>query len=115
MRKKRNVPELNAKLAARLRQLRLDHDLTQEVLAAKAGISADAVRRLERGAFSPTVRLLTQLAGAFNTTVSELVDFGEGKAGARLTGLKSLLAGRSERDVALVLRLARAALSGQTS
>lgn len=104
------VPELNAKLARRLRQLRLDHALTQEQFAEMAEVSADAVRRLERGAFSPTLRLLSQLARALGMTVSEIVDLGESRAEGRLTGLISLLKGRNEREVALVLRLARAAL-----
>ncbi|HUB08536.1 MAG TPA: helix-turn-helix transcriptional regulator [Myxococcales bacterium] len=110
MPKKATVPELNARLATRLRQLRADHALTQEALAAKAGISADAVRRLERGAFSPTLRLLSQLAAAFNLTAAELADLGEGKAVVRVTALRSLLADKSDREVALVLRIARAAL-----
>jgi transcriptional regulator with XRE-family HTH domain len=104
------VPELNAKLAKRLRQLRLDHGLTQEAFAERAQVSPDAIRRLERGAFSPTLRLLSQLARALGMTVSEIVAMGENRAEGRVAGLVSLLRGRTEREVALVLRLARAAL-----
>ncbi len=107
---KKTVPELNAKLAVRLRRLRADHGLTQEELAAAAEISPDAVRRLERGAFSPTLRLMTHLADAFHLTVAELADLGEAKAGLRVTGLKALLSSRSDRDIDLVTRIAKAAL-----
>jgi transcriptional regulator with XRE-family HTH domain len=105
------VPDLNAKLARRLRQLRTDHGLTQERLAERAEISPDAVRRLERGGFSPTLRMLDQLARALGLPITELVTFGETKSADRLVGLISFLKGRTEREVALILRIARAALS----
>lgn len=104
------VPEMNKRLARRLRQIRLDHGLTQEKLAERAQVSPDAVRRLERGGFSPTLRMLGQLSRALGLPIADLVAFGETRSEDRLLGLTSLLRGRSEKDVALVLRLARAAL-----
>ncbi|MHB8420376.1 MAG: helix-turn-helix domain-containing protein [Myxococcales bacterium] len=106
----RKVPTLNAKLAERLRQLRLDHGLTQLALAKQAKVSVDAVRRLERGAFSPTLRLLSQLAGALGMPTADVVALDEPTADRRVSGLVSLLKGRPEHDVAMVIRLARAAL-----
>ncbi|HUB10105.1 MAG TPA: helix-turn-helix transcriptional regulator [Myxococcales bacterium] len=106
------VPELNAKLATRLRQLRLSRALTQDELATKAGISTDAVRRLEYGMFSPTLRLLTQVAPVLGMTVAEVIDLGDDTpAGAPVERLAALLKGRPEHEVALVLRLARAAFA----
>lgn len=105
------VPELNAKLARRLRQLRTDQGLTQERLAERAQVSPDAVRRLERGAFSPTLRMLDQLARALGLPVADLVAFGGSRSSERLASLVSFLKGRSEREVALILRIARVALA----
>ena len=105
------VPDLNKKLARRLRQLRKDRGLTQDRLAERAEISTDAVRRLERGAFSPTLRLLDQLARGLDLPLSTLIAFSDGKSSDRVGRIGALLAGRKERELDLVLRLARAALA----
>ncbi len=105
-----SIPEMNRQLARRLRQLRLDHGLTQEKLAERAQVSPDAIRRLERGGFSPTLRMLAQLSHALSLPVSDLVAFGDAPREDRLLGLVSLLRGRSEQEIAMALRLVRAAL-----
>jgi transcriptional regulator with XRE-family HTH domain len=49
----------------RLRQLRRQHDLSQEQLATRAGISLTTIRRLERQRSAPCrCRTLGRLAGA---------------------------------------------------
>jgi transcriptional regulator with XRE-family HTH domain len=42
-------------------------------LAEKADLSTDAIGRLERGLFSPTLRVLVQLARGLETDVATLV------------------------------------------
>jgi transcriptional regulator with XRE-family HTH domain len=101
---------LHRKFARRLRSLRTDLGLTQERLAERADLSTDAIRRLERGGFSPTLRVLEQIARALSVPMSDLL----GESGAELSEthrrLNALLAGRRESEISLVLRLARAAL-----
>ena len=98
------------KLAKQLRQMRLDRGFTQERLAEAAGLSADAIRRLERGGFSPTARVLNQLARALGLPVAELVRFEDVHQPEKLSRLLVLLAGRKDAELGLVLRIARAAL-----
>lgn len=105
------VTDLKKKLARRLRQLRLDRGLTQDRLAERSQISTDAVRRLERGGFSPTLRLLEQLSRGLDLPLSELVSFRETKAPEGMDRIVAFLSGRKERELALVLRLAQAALA----
>jgi transcriptional regulator with XRE-family HTH domain len=99
------------KLANRLKQLRVDRGFTQERLAELASLSPDAIRRLERAGFSPTVRVLNQLAGALGMPVSDLVRFEDSRQPEKLSRLIALLSGRGDAELGLVLRLARAALA----
>jgi transcriptional regulator with XRE-family HTH domain len=61
-----------ALVARNLRRLRTQHGLSQEALAADAGIDRTYVSRLERGLENPTAAILEQLAGAL---VTEIVEF----------------------------------------
>ncbi len=63
----------SACIAANVARLRLDRRLTQEQLAAKAGISRLALGKIERGAVVPRARTLTALAEALAAPVGELV------------------------------------------
>ncbi|HEX8390746.1 MAG TPA: XRE family transcriptional regulator [Longimicrobium sp.] len=60
------------RLAARLRELRTDHGLTLEVLAARAGVSRSAISIIERGESSPTAAVLDRLAAALGVTLASL-------------------------------------------
>lgn len=104
------VPAVQRKFARRLLELRTAQGISQQTLAERAELSVDGVAKLEQGHFSPTLRTLSLLAQGLNVTVSELTDFGGARGNAHLTALVGLLRGRPEREVALVLRLARAAL-----
>ena len=57
----------------RLRAFRLAKGFTQEQLCEKAGLSLDAVSRIEGGSRSPTLDTLERLASALGVSVSELV------------------------------------------
>jgi transcriptional regulator with XRE-family HTH domain len=60
-----------ALVARNLRRLRVERNLSQEALAADAGIDRTYVSRLERGLENPTVGLLEQLADALGSTIVE--------------------------------------------
>ena len=59
-------------MARNLRRLRTGLGLSQEALAADAGIDRTYVSRLERGLENPTVATLEQLAAALS---AEIVEF----------------------------------------
>ena len=57
----------------RLRRLRLERCFTQETLCDRAGISIDAVSRIEGGSRVPTLDTLEKLADALGVRVVDLV------------------------------------------
>lgn len=58
-------------IAARLKQLRRQHGLTQDDLGARAGVSIATVQRVERGE-SPSAATIASLAAAFGITAPAL-------------------------------------------
>ncbi len=62
-----------ATIAANVARLRLDRRLTQEDLAAQAGLSRVALGKIERGAVVPRARTLNALAKALAVPVGELL------------------------------------------
>jgi transcriptional regulator with XRE-family HTH domain len=66
-------------LGARLRELRTRRKLTQEELGQASDLSADSIRKLEHGGFSPTFDTLNKLADGFDLHVIHLLtdDFDE--------------------------------------
>src|SRR5215469_611566 len=62
-----------ALVARNLRRLRVERGLSQENLAADAGIDRTYVSRLERGLENPTIAILEQLADALGAPIVELL------------------------------------------
>ena len=60
-----------ALVARNLRRLRVRRGLSQESLAADAGVDRSYVSRLERGLENPTVALLERLATAVDASIVE--------------------------------------------
>ena len=65
--------DVQHRLAANLRRLRQERELSQEALADEAGIHRTYVSDLERAARNPTIRVVETLADALGVTVSELL------------------------------------------
>jgi transcriptional regulator with XRE-family HTH domain len=61
----------------RLKGLRVRHALTQEELAAKAGIGKNTVNRIERNLTEPHMSTLRKLAEALGVEPYKLVNGGE--------------------------------------
>lgn len=90
-----------------VRALRRCRGLTQEQLAERSELSADTIRRLEYGCFSPSLATLGKLCRGLDlqlSTLFESYELGERSESRELT---DLLAGRSARELLLVTRLLR--------
>ena len=68
------VLSFTVRMAQRIRKARERRKMTQEVLAAKAGISREYLARLETGRQDPRVSVVVKLARALNATLTELVE-----------------------------------------
>jgi len=65
-------------LSKRLKELRVEHNWTQQKLAEKANLSFNAITTIEQGAAKhPTLKTLLKLSDAFGIGLDELV--GRGK------------------------------------
>src|SRR2546423_15346101 len=63
----------DARLAQRLRQLRLERRWSLDQLAARSGVSRATLSRLENNEVSPTAAVLGRLCPAFGLTMSRLL------------------------------------------
>lgn len=62
-------------LGERLRELRLERNMTQEDLGFKIGNSGKQIGRIERGEFNVTTCMIYAIAQALNVSLSEFYDF----------------------------------------
>ena len=65
---------MNIKTANRLCELRKKHNLSQEELAAKLGVSRQAISKWERSESSPDTDNLIELAKIYNMTLDDLLN-----------------------------------------
>ncbi len=61
-------------IGAKIKSLRLSHSMTQEQLAQKLGVSAQAVSKWEGGTNLPDIQLLPDLSVIFGITIDSLFD-----------------------------------------
>ncbi|WP_371422212.1 helix-turn-helix transcriptional regulator [Tardiphaga sp.] len=71
---KREIASTERILARNLRRLRLERGLSQDDLAAEAGVRQALVSAIEVATANPTVKSLDQLARALKVEVSVLFD-----------------------------------------
>jgi transcriptional regulator with XRE-family HTH domain len=64
---------VEARLAGRLAELRLEHEWSLDDLAGRTGVSRSTLSRLERGEISPTAAILGRLCAAYGRTMSRLL------------------------------------------
>jgi putative transcriptional regulator len=60
------------RLVNRLRELRVEHDLTQAMLADLIGVSRKTINTVENGVFIPSTLLALRLARALGCTVEAI-------------------------------------------
>jgi putative transcriptional regulator len=55
-----------------LREFRLERDLTQEVLARMVGVTRQTIIAIEKGGYTPSVKLALELAHSLQAPIEEL-------------------------------------------
>jgi transcriptional regulator with XRE-family HTH domain len=98
------------RFGAHVRRLRRCRGLTQERLADRGGLSADTIRRLEHGSFSPSLDTLAKLCVGLSLAISTLFETFELGESNKTRELVDLLATRTPHEVKLVTNLVRALL-----
>ena len=73
-------PDINARIAGRVRALRADLGLTLDALAAKCEVSRSMLSLVERGESSPTAVVLEKIAGGLGVSLATLFDDASGPA-----------------------------------
>ena len=68
------APNLNQRIAGRVRDLRAAQGLSLDALAGKSGVSRSMISLIERGESSPTAVVLERLAAGFGVTLASLFD-----------------------------------------
>jgi transcriptional regulator with XRE-family HTH domain len=81
--------------------------MTQDVLAERSGLSADTIRRLEHGSFSPSLETLRKLCLGLDLMLSTLFESFEVGERNESRELVDLLATRSPRELILATRVLR--------
>lgn len=82
--------------------------MTQEVLAERSGLSADTIRRLEHGSFSPSLETLRKLCSGLDLQLSTLFESYELGARDEARELVDLLTSRSTQELVLATRVLQA-------
>jgi transcriptional regulator with XRE-family HTH domain len=80
---RKQTPELVLALGQALKAERAKRDLSQEELAARAGLDRTYLSGVERGLRVPNLRSLIRLASALEIRVSKLLAAAEALAGER--------------------------------
>jgi transcriptional regulator with XRE-family HTH domain len=92
----------------RIRFLRKQRHLTQERLAEISGLSVDGIRRLERGAFSPSLATLVSLCNGLEVSISTLFGPFEGMRRTDVLEFCDYMAQRTPDEVGLSFRVIKA-------
>lgn len=80
--------------------------MTQEELAERSDLAADTIRRLEHQDFSPSLRTLRKVCKGLGLSVSAMFNsFELDSQPESLARINSLLAGRSQAELALIERV----------
>jgi len=68
----------NDHISNRIRRLRFDHhEMTQQQLANKVGVTRQTIIAIEAGKYAPSLPLAFRIARAFNTSVEEVFEYQE--------------------------------------
>jgi len=96
------------KFGSHIRDLRKARVLTQEALAERSSLSVDAVRRIERGAFSPSLDTVRKLAVGLEVSLSTLFESFTMQRRDTVAEICDLLERRRPDEIRLVWRVIHA-------
>ncbi|MCP3102589.1 helix-turn-helix domain-containing protein [Myxococcus sp. K15C18031901] len=91
--------KFHRKFGGHVRKLRNSRELTQEALAERSNLSVDAIRRIERGAFSPSLETLGKLTTGLDVSLKTLFQGFEHERTDDVAELCDFLSGRSGEEV----------------
>jgi transcriptional regulator with XRE-family HTH domain len=91
-----------------VRKLRQGRGLTQEALANRSKLSVDAVRRLEQGAFSPSLNTVRKLSHGLNISLKTMFESFQRRRRELVQELCDFLDDLSGAEVAQAWRVVRA-------
>src|SRR5690242_3644622 len=102
----REVGGIDQHFGAHVKRLREVRRLTQEELAARSGLAADTIRRLEHQEFSPSLRTLRKVCKGLDLSVAAMFNsFELGEEPEQMSRIHALLLGRSQAELVLVERM----------
>ncbi len=90
--------KLSQSIGAAIARQRLLAQFTQEEVAEKLGVGAEAVSRMERGAVMPTVKRLIELAQIFACPAANLLEQASNKPSEQASFLEKQLARLKTED-----------------
>lgn len=61
----------------RVKELRIEHEITQQELADKVGVSSRTIISLEKQKYNPSVLLAYKISSVFNLSIEETFIFDE--------------------------------------
>jgi transcriptional regulator with XRE-family HTH domain len=105
---------LTRKFGAHLKDLRKSRGLTQDALAERSGLAVDSIRRIERGAFSPSLDTLGKVARGLRLTLHGLFGYFDPQARDDVLELRDYLATCTLREVRVATRLVHALVEDRT-
>ncbi|HVE81383.1 MAG TPA: helix-turn-helix transcriptional regulator [Myxococcales bacterium] len=105
--------QVGRKFGGHIRDLRKARALTQEVLAEKSSLSVDAVRRIERGAFSPSLDTVRKLATGLEVNLNTLFEGFAVQRRDTIAELCDFLQRRKPEEIKLVWRVIQAMFDGR--
>ena len=95
-----------------VRALRHARQFTQEGLAERSELSVDAVRRIERGAFSPSLETVNKLATGLDVSLRTLFNDFDRDRRDQVAELCDYLGKRNRKELRMVWRVIRAMFEG---
>lgn len=101
------MKQTQARFGRHVRSLRKARGLTQEALAERSGLSADTIRRLEHGGFSPSLDTVTKLCAGLDLMASTLFMSFETGVRDQAQELIDLVLTRSPQDLEFVTGVLR--------
>lgn len=100
--------DIGSDFGRRVRSVRLARGHTQEDLPDASGLSVDAIRRIERAAFSPSLKTMCKLCDGLSLSLRTLFDDLAPPRRDDVEHICDYLHRRSRREVGMVWRVIRA-------